>query len=157
MSGVRILLTIGHSNHSLEKFLELLRAHKISTLVDVRSWPSSRRMPHFNRAALEDSVAAAGICYLWFGKALGGKNDGDTSAAEFRNRISELAGLAESGQAAMMCAEEDPLRCHRKLLLAMPLAAHGIELLRIRGDGTLIADEALAGDKPAQLSLFEEG
>jgi len=89
-----MLYTIGHSNHSPEKFLDLLKEHDIRTLVDVRSWPSSRRLPHFNRPALEQSVAGAGIRYLWFGKELGGKGDGDTSAPVFQSHIDELARLA---------------------------------------------------------------
>jgi uncharacterized protein (DUF488 family) len=157
MSAARILRTIGHSNHSLEKFLHLLKAHKISTLVDVRSWPASRRMAHFNRACFQESLTAAGIGYLWFGKELGGKEGGDTAAPAFRARIRELAALAESAQTAIMCAEEDPLRCHRKHLLGQPLAAHGIELIHIRGDGGLVADDALNADKDAQLSLFTDG
>lgn len=157
MSGARILHTIGHSNHPLDKFLGLLAAHEISTLIDVRSWPSSRRLPHFNRAALEQSVTAVGIGYLWFGKELGGKNDGDTAAPAFRSRLGELAELAEHGPIAMMCAEEDPLRCHRKHLLAVPLTLLGVELVHIRGDGGLVADAALNADEAAQLSLFADG
>ena len=157
MSAARILRTIGHSNHSLEKFLQLLNAHKISILVDVRSWPSSRRMPHFNRARLQESLTAAGIGYLWFGKELGGKQDGDTAAPAFRTRIRELAALAQDERAAIMCAEEDPRRCHRKHLLGKPLTRHGIELMHIRGDGSLIADATLNAGKAAQLSLFTEG
>ncbi|MDP6473882.1 MAG: DUF488 domain-containing protein [Alphaproteobacteria bacterium] len=156
MSAARILCTIGHSNHSLEKFLHLLKAHNISTLVDVRSWPSSRRMPHFNCARLQESLAAAGIGYLWFGKELGGKGDGDTLAPSFRSRIRELAALAESEQAAIMCAEEDALRCHRKHLLGKPLTEQGLELVHIRGDGSLIADDALNAGKAAQFSLFTD-
>ncbi len=157
MSAVRILHTIGHSNHSLDKFLDLLAAHEISTLVDVRSWPSSRRLPHFNRAALEEAVTAADIAYLWFGKELGGKNDGDTAAPAFRARIDELAELAARGRTAMMCAEEDPLRCHRKHLLAAPLTLLGVELVHIRGDGHLDSDAALNANEAAQLSLFADG
>ena len=154
MSGERILHTIGHSNHPLEKFLSLLTAHEISTLVDVRSWPASHRLPHFNRTALQISVTKAGISYLWFGKDLGGKNDGDTAGRAFRSRIGELAELAKHGPAAMMCAEEDPLRCHRKHLLAAPLTLLGIELVHIRGDGRLVWDTELNADVAAQLSLF---
>ena len=157
MSGARILHTIGHSNHSLGKFLGLLTAHKISTLIDVRSWPSSRRLPHFNRAALEQSVTPAGMRYLWFGKELGGKNDGDTAAPTFRSRIGELAELAERGRTAMMCAEEDPLHCHRKHLLAAPLTLRGVEIVHIRSDGRLVTDAALNADAAAQLSLFADG
>lgn len=157
MSGARILRTIGHSNHPLEKFLDLLSAHEISVIVDVRSWPSSRRLPHFNRAALHGFLDAAGIGYLWFGKELGGKSDGDTTAPAFRARIGELAELAERGQTAIMCAEDDPLRCHRKHLLGEPLIAQGIELIHIRGDGSQIADDALNSVKEAQLALFSDG
>ena len=151
MKRARSLHTLGHSNHSLEQFLGLLLAHRIETLIDVRSWPASRRMPHFNREALERSLKDAGITYLWFGKELGGKGDGDTSAPAFRRRIDELAQLAERGGVAMMCAEEDPARCHRKQLLGKPLTKAGVELLHIRGDGSL------SEDKDAQLSLFGDG
>ena len=157
MSGQRILRTIGHSNHSLDKFLHLLTAHDISTLVDVRSWPSSRRLPYFNRAALEQSLAPAGIGYLWYGKALGGKNDGGTTAPSFFAHIRELAALSEHEQAAIMCAEEDPMHCHRKHLLGKPLTENGVELLHIRGDGSLIADAALNAGEQAQFSLFDDG
>ncbi|MDA0228948.1 MAG: DUF488 domain-containing protein [Proteobacteria bacterium] len=156
MSGERILHTIGHSNHSLDKFLSLLAAHEISILIDVRSWPSSRRLPHFNRAELQESATAAGLGYLWFGKELGGKNDGDTAAPAFRTRIGELAELAEREQIAMMCAEEDPSRCHRKQLLGRPLTELGVEIVHIRGDGRLVSDAALNAASTAQFSLFAD-
>ena len=156
MSGERILYAIGHSNHPLETFLSLLTAHEISTLVDVHSWPASRRLPHFNRTALQISLTKAGIGYLWFGKDLGGKNDSDTGAPAFCSRIGELAELAEHGPTAMMYAEEDPLRCHRKHLLAAPLTLLDTELVHIRGDGRLVCDAALNADAAAQLSLFAD-
>ena len=114
-------------------------------------------MPHFSRAALQQSLTAADIGYLWFGKALGGKGDGDTTAPAFRTRIGELTALAESAPTAIMCAEEDPMRCHRKHLLARPLTEQGIELVHIRGDGSLVADDALTAGKAAQFSLFTDG
>ena len=156
MSGAPILRTIGHSNHSLHKFLGLLAAHNVSTLVDVRSWPSSRWMPHFNCARLAESLAACGIGYRWFGKELGGKGDGNTDAPGFHSSIGELAELAVREQAAMMCAEEDPMRCHRKRLLGPPLAKQGIALLHIRGDGSIVDDDALTAGKAAQFSLFTD-
>jgi len=162
MSGARSLRTIGHSNHSLEKFLGLLATHDIATLIDVRSWPSSRRLPHFNRAVLQESLATAGINYLWFGKELGGKGDGNTVAPAFRARIEELAKVATREQAAIMCAEENPLHCHRKNLLGEPLSDIGIDMLHIRGDGSLAADDTLnagnAGNagQSARLSLFSD-
>ena len=156
MSSTPFLHTIGHSNHAIETFIGLLHAHQIGTAVDVRSWPASRRLPHFNRVPLHDSMQVADISYLWFGKELGGKGDGNEDAPEFRGRIRELSELAESGRVAIMCAEEDPLRCHRTHLLAKPLAAKGIALMHIRGDGSLIADTQLAPDRDAQFSLFAE-
>ncbi len=148
MSAATTLFTISHSNHAIEAFIELLKAYEIGTLVDVRSWPSSRRLPHFNRTALEQSLAEAGIGYLWFGKELGGKGDGDSSRPAFQSRIRELAALTGSVRVAMMCAEKDPMRCHRKHLLGAPLTAEGVEILHIRGDGSVFEDKA------AQLSLF---
>lgn len=144
-----MLYTIGHSNHSPGKFFELLHRYEIVTLVDVRFWPSSRRLPHFNRAELEQSLAASGMRYLWFGKELGGKSDGNTARSVFQNRIHELAALAKSGTVVIMCAEEDYSRCHRKHLLSKPLIAAGLEIMHIRGDGRL------SDDQGAQLSLFD--
>ncbi len=68
MSTAPILHSIGHSNHPIETFIGLLISHQIETVIDVRSWPSSRRLPHFNREPLRNSLEAAGITYLWFGK-----------------------------------------------------------------------------------------
>jgi uncharacterized protein (DUF488 family) len=153
MHNSRTLHTIGHSNHAIEAFINLFITHNIETVIDVRSWPRSRRLPHFNRAALEQSLRAANINYLWFGKELGGKAGGNENPEAFHARIGEVA---QTQQAAIMCAEEDPLRCHRKLLLAKPLIAEGVELLHIRGVGSVITDEALSADKDAQLSPFAE-
>jgi len=153
MSSAPVLYTIGHSNHAIEAFVGLLTGHHIGTVVDVRSWPASRRLPHFNRAPLHESLKAAGIIYLWFGKELGGKGDKNADAPEFRARIAELSSLAAKGRTAMLCAEEDPMRCHRKKLLGPPLGAEGLELMHIRGDGSLVADEAL---NDGQFSLFNE-
>ncbi len=157
MSNAPILHTIGHSNHAIETFTGLLNTHQIETVIDVRSLPASRRLPHFIRAPLHESLQAAGISYLWFGKELGGKGDRNAEAAAFRARIGELTALAINSGAAIMCAEENPLSCHRTQLLGKPLAAAGIALMHIRGDGSLIADTELAPKRGAQLSLFSEG
>jgi uncharacterized protein (DUF488 family) len=152
MSTAPILHSIGHSNHPIETFIGLLISHQIETVIDVRSWPSSRRLPHFNREPLRNSLEAAGITYLWFGKELGGKTDRNKNSDGFRARIRELSALAETTRPAIMCAEENPLSCHRTQLLGQPLIAAGVALLHIRGDGSLVADEAL---KDGQLSLFD--
>ena len=66
------LYTIGHSTRTLDELIEALRAHSIPTLVDIRSFPMSRRLPHFNRESLEKTLPAAGIHYVWM-KELGGR------------------------------------------------------------------------------------
>jgi uncharacterized protein (DUF488 family) len=145
-----VLYTIGHSRHSIEKVLDLLRGHDVSTVVDVRSQPVSRFSPQFNRRALERSLAHAGVRYRFEGDNLGGRPSGqdfydsdgrvryDALAAseQFRRGIDDLISLAGStGGAAIMCAEEDPKSCHRRLLIGRVLRERGIEVLHIRGDG----------------------
>jgi uncharacterized protein (DUF488 family) len=147
------LYTIGHSTRSLEDLLQALHAHAIQTLVDIRAFPMSRRLPQFNRESLEMSLPAAGIRYLWMG-ALGGyrkkiredsphialrnasfRNYADyTLTAEFKNAMDELIALAESSRTAYMCAERVYFRCHR-MLVSDWLTAHGHEVLHIDGAG----------------------
>src|SRR5829696_9023919 len=118
----RAILTIGHSNYSLEAFIELLRAHRIEVLVDVRSQPYSKYTPHFESRALKESLPAAGIKYLFMGKELGGRPDGDefydsegfvlySRLAEsplFLEGISRLeSGMEQGLRVAIMCSEEN--------------------------------------------------
>ena len=147
------LYTIGHSTRSLEDLLETLQAHTIQTLVDIRAFPMSRRLPQFNREALEQSLAAAGIRYVWMG-ALGGyrkkiredsphiglrnasfRNYADYMlTAEFEGAMAELIALGESSRTAYMCAERVYFRCHR-MLVSDWLVGHGHEVLHIDGTG----------------------
>ena len=115
------LFTIGHSNLSAETFVAHLKRHNITTLVDVRSHPVSRRFPHFNKDALETSLPEAGIAYRFAGKYLGGRSDAE--AIDFVMGIARLLNLTaqESGGLAIMCAEGDPLQCHRHTLIARAL------------------------------------
>ena len=114
------IYTIGHSNHSIEHFLGLLKQHGISTLVDVRSRPYSKWAPHFQKNPLSQSLWDGGVDYLSLGAELG---DGHVDyarraqAAEFQVGIGRLEKLRRSGPTAFMCAEEDPTRCHRRLLV----------------------------------------
>jgi uncharacterized protein (DUF488 family) len=165
MSGT--IYTIGHSNHPIEAFVDLLRRHDIACLADVRSHPGSRWAPQYNQKKLQSAMADAGISYLWLGKALGGKRDDPALLTpdgrpdyakiamrpDFRQGVEMLGQLARGQRTAMMCAEEDPARCHRKHLVGTALATHDFGIRHIRGDGTLIKDEDLA-DK--QGSLFDE-
>ena len=156
------LYTIGHSTRSLEELLEALNAHQIQTLVDIRAFPMSRRLPQFNRDSLEQTLPAAGIRYLWM-KALGGyrkkvldetphialrnksfRNYADYMLTpEFEQAISELVALAENTRTAYMCAERVYFRCHR-MLVSDWLVAHGHEVLHIDATGPVRAHKLTA-------------
>ncbi|HET9306447.1 MAG TPA: DUF488 domain-containing protein [Candidatus Sulfotelmatobacter sp.] len=156
------LYTIGHSTRSLDELLEALNAHQIQTLVDIRAFPMSRRLPQFNRDSLEQTLPAAGIRYLWM-KALGGyrkkaldesphialrnksfRNYADYMLTpEFEQAISELVALAENTRTAYMCAERIYFRCHR-MLVSDWLVAHGHEVLHIDATGPVRAHKLTA-------------
>jgi uncharacterized protein (DUF488 family) len=147
------LYTIGHSTRPLQDLLAALQAHQIRTLVDIRAFPMSRRLPQFNRESLEKSLLAAGIRYVWM-PALGGyrKKIRDDSphlalrnpsfrnyadymlTAEFASAMTELVALAENSRTAYMCAERVYFRCHR-MLVSDWFVAHGHEVLHIDGAG----------------------
>jgi uncharacterized protein (DUF488 family) len=146
---VALLYTIGHSTRTLEELIEALQAHTIQTLVDIRAFPMSRRLPQFNRESLEKSLPAAGTSYVWM-KELGGyrkksreespniglRNESFRNYAdymltpEFEGAIAQLLALAEKSRAAYMCAERVYFRCHR-MLVSDWLVAHGHEVEHI--------------------------
>jgi len=143
------LYTIGHSTRTTEELIAALKAHEIDTLVDIRAFPMSRRLPHFNREALEKTLPAAGIEYRWL-PALGGhrkkiRDDSPNLAlrnasfrnyadymltAEFQQGIGELLDMANRSRTAYMCAERVYFHCHR-MLVSDWLVAHGHEVLHI--------------------------
>ena len=143
------LYTIGHSTRALYDLIAALKAHQIQTLVDIRAFPMSRRLPQFNRESLEKDLSAAGIRYVWM-KALGGyrkKILGDSPnvglrnqsfrnyadymlTPEFEQAMAELVALAEQGRTAYVCAERVYFRCHR-MLVSDWLVAHGHQVLHI--------------------------
>jgi uncharacterized protein (DUF488 family) len=145
------LFTIGHSTRSIEELIEVLKKHEIRTLVDIRAFPMSRRLPHFNRESLEKALPAAGIQYVWM-KALGGyrkktlsdspnvalrnasfRNYADyMQTPEFETAANELVRLAEHGRTAYMCAERMWFQCHR-MLVSDWLVAHGHQVSHIDG------------------------
>jgi uncharacterized protein (DUF488 family) len=147
------LYTIGHSTRSLDELTCALQAHNIRTLVDIRAFPMSRRLPQFNRDSLEQTLPAAGIGYRWI-KALGGyrkailgespnialRNDSFRNYAdymltpEFEKAIVEVIRLAEAAATACMCAERVYFRCHR-MLVSDWLVSHGHEVLHIDATG----------------------
>lgn len=160
------IYTIGHSNRSLDHFAGLLRQHDIGTLVDVRSRPYSRYVPHFTKQPLSEALAAQGFRYVFLGDKLGGKLSDEYRDAggnvdyarralkpDFRSGLDELIAIADARPAAIMCAEEDPRRCHRRLLVTPALIERGVEVLHVRGDGNLETEGDLCQGSP-QMSLF---
>jgi uncharacterized protein (DUF488 family) len=159
---VATLYTIGHSTRSLDELIEALRSHSIQTLVDIRSFPTSRRLPHFNRESLEQVLPQAGIAYRWM-KELGGRrkkirDDSPNVAlcvggfrnyadymltADFQAAVAELLRLAERSRTAYMCAERLYFRCHR-MLVSDWLVAHGHEVLHIDGGGPVQPHKLMA-------------
>ena len=164
------LYTIGHSTRTLDELIEILRAHSIQTLVDIRSLPMSRRLPHFNRESLEKTLAEAGVRYVWM-KELGGRRkkirDDSPHVAlrspsfrnyadymlteEFRGAIASLIKLAEQSPTAYMCAERVYFRCHR-MMVSDWLVGHGHQVLHIDGIGpakphNLMAEARLVDDQ----------
>ncbi len=154
MTAMRIL-TIGHSTHALEAFLNLLQRHEVAKLGDVRSMPYSRYNPQFNREPLTDSLAALGIDYVFFGAELGGRSDDPScfedgrirydhlsATHEFQQGLKRLIYEATGSRIALMCAEKEPLECHRTLLVAPALEAKGVAVEHILADGGLEAHGA---------------
>jgi uncharacterized protein (DUF488 family) len=161
----RILYTVGHSNHSYAHFRELLRDHGIEILVDVRSKPYSRYVPHFRKASLEKSLLADGIGYLFLGDTIGGMPKSDefydaegrvlygryAESSEFQAGMRELEQQLKSHRCAVMCGEEDPTLCHRRVLIGTVLKEKGIELRHIRKDGSVQTEVDLRGVDQAVL------
>lgn len=145
------VFSIGHSNQSAAAFAALLQRHGIRLLADIRSSPASRFAPQFNRAALEGSLAAAGIAYRWLGASLGGKPR--AAPPDFARGIADLAALAARQPTAMMCAERDPQHCHRTHLVTPALLQRGLAVAHILGDGSLVPHDALQ-QPTAQQDLF---
>lgn len=144
------ILTIGHSNLPLDQFLARLKAHGVSAIIDVRSVPFSRRFPWFSGRTLAERLKSKGIGYVMMGDSLGGRpcdpalysNDiadyeAMATTADFRAAIDQLCSRMTQARLCLMCAEGEPLDCHRCLLVARALAGRGANIGHIRGDGTL--------------------
>ena len=168
------IFTIGHSNHTLDTFLGLLEAHAIQVLMDIRSHPFSRYVTHFNYPEIEDAIERRGIQYRYMGQELGGRPREDmfydaegyvlysllAEAPFFRKGIARLEEDGVLYRLAIMCSEEDPTNCHRRLLVGRVLAAHGVVVRHIRGDGRIQTEDELIAIQPApsnsQLSLWDD-
>lgn len=170
-----VLYTIGHSTRPSEDLIGALQAHQVQALVDVRAFPMSRRLPQFNREALDESLTAAGIRYVWM-KELGGyrkkiieespnialrnqsfRNYADYMlTANFEKAAGELIALAESSPTAYMCAERLYFQCHR-MLVSDWLVAHGHEVLHIDGQGPAKAHQLMREARLVEGRLIYRG
>ena len=150
------IFTVGHSTHSEDVFLELLHSAGVTAIADVRSSPYSRFNPQFNREPLKDALKRAGISYAFLGKELGARSDdprhyigGQVSyerLAEsdlFKTGIARVLKGAAGHRIALMCAEKDPVTCHRTILVARALVEAGADVKHIGPDGA-IEDHAAA-------------
>lgn len=159
------IYTIGHSDHNLEDFVDLLQRHGVDTVVDVRSQPYSRWVPAYNRETLRDALQAAGLTYVYMGEPLGGRptdsslygTDGTVPAYEriaatpaFQAGLSALMRLADQAHAVIMCSEADYHDCHRARLITPSLLALNAHVVHILPDGRTVD----AGPEFKQLSLF---
>jgi len=165
----REIYTIGHSNHPIDKLLALLAQHGVELVADVRSHPASRFNPQFNRETLRASLAAARVDYEFLGRELGaratddgvyvdGKVDYEQLArtAPFREGIERVSAAAATRRVALMCAEKDPIGCHRAILVCPALAARGFAPLHVHADGRLESDAELGDRLLAELGLAED-
>ena len=163
------ILTVGHSAHEPARFVELLLRHKIGAVADVRSTPYSRRHPHFNKKALKESLRANGIAYVFLGKELGARSADPACYENGRVRFRKLAAtsLFRSGikrvldgsqqmRIALMCAEKDPLNCHRTILVTRELVALGKKVNHILADGEIETHDAAMNRLCKQLGIRED-
>jgi uncharacterized protein (DUF488 family) len=166
---MQTVFTIGHSNHPPEYFVNLLCGHGVTAICDVRSKPFSRLNPQFNREALKLVLQANGIAYVFLGAELGGRSD-DPSCCErgqvqyerlantdlFRQGIQRVQDGMKAHRVALMCAEKEPLECHRAILVARHLAAAGLDVQHIHADGRLESHPAALSRLAQQFKLRED-
>jgi len=146
------VFTIGHSNHPIDRFMALLAEASVTAVADVRSRPRSRRYPWFSAKRLREALKRHDISYVPMGNSLGGRprdpelfRDGvadyEAMAAtpEFRAGIDRVVAGMDRFRIALMCAERDPLDCHRCLLVAPALADRGLRVGHILADGSIVA------------------
>ncbi len=165
------IYTIGHSNQDVAAFLQLLKGNAIQVVVDVRSAPYSRYVPQFNKKEIEAAITDAGLKYVFMGDVIGGKPsepeylgvhgkvmyDKLAATATFQQGLDRLAkGLIDGWTIALMCAEEDPFKCHRHLLIANELELkRKIPVWHIRSDDTQIRAKKHLKESSGQLELFD--
>ena len=172
----RKLYTIGHSNNNIEKFIALLQEHKVTAIADVRSHPYSRYLSHFSQAELKFYLKEAKLDYVFLGKELGARPEDENCYVEgkaiyekiaaresFTQGIERLTKGSEKYNIALLCAEKDPINCHRAVLICQHLRNYNLNINHIHQDSSLESHQELEArlldlhgyNKPKQLSLLE--
>jgi len=163
------ILSIGHSNHSMDGLLQLLHTHRVEVVADVRTQPFSRYSPHFNRDPLRESLKHHNIGYVFLGRELGGRPDGDhyydheghvrydrlAQSEEFIIGLERLIEGSRNRRVAMLCSEGDPATCHRHLLISRVLHDRGIEVTHIDPRGTSMSYSVVATTTAIPKTLFD--
>ena len=151
------LFSVGHSNHDWPRLLALLHGAGVTAVADVRSSPYSKRYPHFNKGPLESALLASGIGYVYLGDLLGGRPnsralydsegradyDAIRATPAFRRGLERLLEGAARYRVAMLCGEDDPLDCHRGLMITPALGELGVSPRHLRKDGTVETTAAM--------------
>jgi uncharacterized protein (DUF488 family) len=164
----RTIFSVGHSNHSMAQFLSLIQEFSIEVLVDVRSHPYSQYAPHFNSPGLGAALKDRRIKYLHLGGELGGRPEDEgfyddkgyvlydewSKSAVFLEGIQRLERGVENHRIAIMCSEENPVECHRRLLITPVLEGRGIQVMHIRRGGKLESETEILKQE-AQATLFK--
>ncbi len=171
------LFTIGHSTHETEHLLKQLTKHHVTAVGDVRSYPYSRRVSQFNRENLAEALDRDGIEYVFLGEELGGRSadsecyvDDQVSYgrvaknARFLDGIQRVLKGLQQYSIALLCAEKDPLFCHRAILVCRQLANHDVPIAHILGNGSIETQKELERrllrichlEKPSMFSTHEE-
>ncbi len=178
------LFTIGHSNYEIETFISLLKKHEVNAVADVRSHPYSRFMPHFDRNSLQEILAKENIHYVFLGKELGARSDDlqcyidgkavyekIAATARFQKGIERILKGLLKHRISLMCAEKDPLTCHRAILVCQHIRHPDLNINHILKGGDLESHIQLEErmltkhgltefteyrEEQLQLSLFEQ-
>lgn len=153
---VSTVWTLGHSNHEPDGFVDLLRRQDISAVADLRSHPYSRHVPQYGKEELAALLKASGISYVFLGRELGARSNDDAVFAGdrvdfdklattdlFRAGLERIRGGAARHRIALVCAEQDPLHCHRAILVARHLLSPTLDVRHIHRDGHAESHAAL--------------
>lgn len=173
----KTVFTVGHSTHSIDRFLQVLDAYGITCLIDVRSMPYSRMAPQFNRETLNATLKDKGILYAHFAAEFGARHtnpslldenglvdfDKVRESAAFQQGLQRLGAALEQGYTvALMCSEGNPFDCHRFAMISYQLVKDGMQVLHILADGTVVENAELEemllkkyARKLPQTTLFE--